>query len=116
MSDSYGQRLGSLLILAALLLTLCVTRCAEAAEVEPMFTYSHTSDILRGPPLNDRKEPQQDYLGFGATLRWRKVELDLSHGIKAMDCNYRQTSVTASGCRFESGTDLHLRYYPWRKR
>ena len=102
--------------MAALLMALCVGPSALAAEIEPFVTWVHGSDITRGPPFNDDVEPQYDFVGMGVTVRWRKVEFEVAHGWQAYDCNYRKTSVTAHGCRFESGTIGALRIYPWRKR
>lgn len=91
---------------------------AEAVEIEPLIIYSHTSDILRGPPFTDEAEPTTDYIGFGASIIFKKVELDLSHGRKARDCNYvrRSSPTTSRACFWESGSQVTVRWYPWRKK
>ncbi len=107
---------GILVVLLTLALALLIVyRDARAAEIEPFIAWTHGSDILRGPPLNRRAEPQYDFVGVGVTIRWRKVEWDLAHGFQIYDCNYHQTSATATGCRFESGSMSSVRYY-WRRK
>jgi hypothetical protein len=51
-----------------------------------------------------RYDPTIDYVAIGGTFSWRRVEVDLSHGVKALDRG-----------KLESGTALTVRVYPWRK-
>ena len=94
---------------------VCILRVESAyaaPTLEPFVTYTHLSDLMRGPPLfgnTGGHEPTEDYLGAGVTIVWPKAELDLSHGIKSRDCSIRR------GCKGESGTLIALRVYPWRK-
>jgi hypothetical protein len=84
----------------------CESR-AERPKIEPFVAYSHTSDILRGPPFwmhDPRYDPTIDYVAIGGTFSWQRVEVDLSHGVKALDRG-----------KLESGTALTVRVYPWRK-
>src|SRR5690606_3345618 len=79
-----------------------------AAETETVLLCSHTSDIRRGEPFNNRAEPQQDYCGAGVTVtagRRRAWELDITHGFKIIDRGPR-----------ESGSQLTVRFYPGRLR
>jgi len=94
------------------LLGILLSTCndSQAAEIEPLITAAHTSDLLRGRPFNSHSEPTEDYIGFGVTISFKKVEVDLTHGAKTLDCRLSQ------GCKWESGTKLALRWYPRRKR
>lgn len=85
--------------------------CATEWEVDVLITFQHTSDILRTPP-----EPTQDYLGFGWTFvsPGKKWEFDVSTGIKAIDCTIGFGSYNFA-CPTQSGTELAVRWYPWRK-
>lgn len=111
------------LMLATLLLLPMLVNAEDAVQVdgvitpkvqlEPFLMFQHQSDILRGPPLipwDIRPEPTNDYVAVGVTVRWRKVEIDLSHGRKAIDCDLNH------GCPSESGTQVAVRWYPLRKR
>jgi hypothetical protein len=81
---------------------------ARAAEVETLLLLQHTSDLLRGPPLNNRDERQHDFLAAGVTITAGKCEaweIDIAHGVKSIDRGRR-----------ESGTQLAVRFYPGRTR
>jgi hypothetical protein len=85
-----------------------------APKLEPFAGYTHVSDIMRGPPFGppvEACEPTTDWIGGGVTLTWLHVEIDLAHGFKRRDmwCGrpYAQP--------WESGTELALRWYPWRR-
>jgi len=92
---------------------LFVAQPSHAVEFEPFVKYTHTSDLLTGPPFASTAvlEPTTDYIGFGVTAVWKKFEIDLSHGRKARDCQY-----TSDGpCDWVSGTEVSFRWYPWKK-
>lgn len=81
---------------------------AQAAEVEPLVVYDHTSNAFRGFPLNAREELQAEYLGAGVTItagtrkRW---EIDITHGVMSVE-----------GETFEQASKLTVRFYPRRGR
>lgn len=79
---------------------------ASAAEWEALVLLQHTSDLLRGRPLNTREESQEEMIAAGATLRLglkRAFEIDLVHGVKSIDRG-----------SWESGSQLTVRWYPGR--
>lgn len=81
---------------------------ARAASAETLLLCEHTSDVLRGPPFNDRDEMQQEYCGIGATITAGKNsawEIDLTHGLKRIDRG-----------ELEQGTQFAVRFYPGRLR
>jgi len=49
--------------------------------IRPLITWVHMSDITRGSPFNNTKEPTSDYVGVGVTFDWKRFELDISTGI-----------------------------------
>ena len=73
--------------LAGLLISTSLINCsgARASEVFPLVEYSHTSDILRGPPFNNEAEGAVGSLGGGITLvvgKRKLWELDFVQGVK----------------------------------
>lgn len=84
----------------------------RAWVIEPFVSYVHQSDLLRGPPFkDDDEEPTLDFIGVGLTVQRIAWEVDLSHGLKAIDCTGGQGVNT---CDPESGTQLTVRWYPRR--
>jgi len=67
-------------------------------KVRPLLIVQHTSDITRGG-----QEPVQNYLGVGATIVFKRLELDISIGRKRVDHSYND------------GIVLGVRFYPFRK-
>lgn len=100
------------------LLLMLVTSIANAGDhkkrmhIEPFLLIQHQSDILRGPPLYEsgHYETTNDYMALGATFVFTHFELDLSQGRKAIDCDL------SHGCPSESGSEVAVRFYPFRKR
>lgn len=114
-----GARLRYWAALIAVVLGLAFCTDSRADERRPpklepfALSYSHTSDVLRGPPFMmaaEGCEPTTDFLGSGVTVVWRRLEIDFAQGVKVRDawCGkpWRQPA--------ESGTHLALRWYPWR--
>ena len=89
--------------LAIIIATLLLSGCA--ATIEPVILTNHTSDLWTPPP-----EPTADYVGGGVTVSWHHIEVDLTHGLKAMNC------VKLGQCSWESGSQISVRTYPFRKR
>jgi hypothetical protein len=87
---------------------------SRAADVEPFVTYTHTSDIFRGCPFKcDRDESTQEAIMGGVTIaagKRRAWELDIAHGVKAIDCG------GVRNCKWEQGSQFSARWYPWRNR
>jgi hypothetical protein len=77
---------------------------SRAAEVEAFAQYQHTSDLFRGKPFNNRDEESIEQVTGGVTIAVRAWEIDLSHG-------YRFTRSTH---RWETSTQLAVRFYPGR--
>lgn len=103
----------STLILTGIILGFWASN-ATASEWDwsALMKYGHTSDILRGCPLecNDAFEPTLDYIGFGTTLSSprRVLEIDFTHGVRAINCTTRHR------CDTEPGTEFTIRFYPGR--
>lgn len=89
----------------SLVLIAALTGCA-GVQIDPMITATHISDVTRNYP-----EPTTDYIGVGATLRWRQLEVDISHGVRSRDCS----AMRGGDCAFESGTAISTRYYLRRR-
>lgn len=83
-----------------LLSLLLLSFSANAVELEPYLTYGHGSDFFKGQPWNKRDEWSYDHAGVGATITWRKIEIDVSHGVKSY-----------AGREAESGTHAAIKWY-----
>lgn len=101
---------GILIGVLTLALAFVITLRADAAEVEYMVQYAHTSDLRRGPPFNNHDESTQEYLsplGMSITAgKHRAWEIDMSTGFKSIDCK---------SC-WETGSMFNVRFYPLRRR
>jgi hypothetical protein len=76
--------------------------------------YTHISDIMRGPPFMAAMpgcEPTTDWFGAGVTFAWPHVQVDLAHGVKQRDAWCGRPYAQPR----ESGTELAVRWYPFRK-
>ena len=83
---------------------------ANAAEVYPLVSWSHTSDIRRGPPFNTREEPSQDYFAAGVTITMgERYALDLTHG-------WKRIRGTSRPDNWETGSQLTVRFYPGKRK
>ena len=102
-----------IMTVAAALFLLLFGGVAGAAEIEPFVQYQHTSDLFRGCPFRcDSDEPKQEFISGGVTInagKRRAWEIDIAHGIKAVDCPIKR-------CSWEQGSQLGVRYYPFRGR
>lgn len=93
---------------------------AQAAEFYGVVVASHTSDVFSGmsdfTPTNP--EPTTDFIGGGVSVVFKKagVEIDIVQGFKSRDCGAFAGSHNANGCKWESGTNVTLRWYPGRRR
>lgn len=109
-----GMRLRYWAILAAGLVAIAFALTARAGDmtVRPFMMYQHQSDIMRGPPFfkGGTYEPTNDYAALGATFAWPHWELDVSHGAKSIDCAY---VVAHAPCKWQSGSEVSARFYPW---
>ena len=92
-------------LFAIALLALFSAR-SNAAEVLPFVTYTHGSDILRGPPFNNEAERTYDFIGGGVTVRFDHFMIDIAQGFKSFDC-----SVRKHDCATETATELGMRWY-----
>ena len=59
----------------------------NTTSIRPMLLWSHSSDITRGRPFNNKKEPTSDFLGIGVTFQKKKLEIDLAIGRSAKECD-----------------------------
>ncbi len=115
-----GARLVFWAVLVCVVLAFGMAASADEKQpptIEPFLVASHTSDVLTGRPFLANPmgcEPTTDFLGVGATIAWKRVELDLAHGIKARDTWCDRRTPTRGG--FESGTMVTVRWYAWRGR
>ena len=104
-----GALIGALTLALAMLIAM---KGARAAEVEWFAGYQHTSDLFRGAPFNHKNEPTHEYLHGGFTIaagKRRAWEIDLSHGVKGIDC-------APKNCSWEQGSQLGVRFYSLRGR
>ena len=95
--------------LAGLFIGLLLTAEAWPADLEPMLTFTHSSD----PTDGGKSDEQVDFIGGGVTLTFgkrRAFELDGALGRKVIDC-YRRTGPCAS----TPGGFVAVRFYPWRR-
>jgi hypothetical protein len=98
-----------LALLVALFVYGLMSCNARAADAEAFAAYSHTSDLFRGRPFNDRDEWSADFIGGGVTIsagKARAWEIDLAHGFKR--------NSMRRGYGWENGTTLNIRFYPGR--
>ena len=116
------KRLTRTLGSAVVLLALCFASMAPTPAVaddwqfKPFVEYTHTSDLFRGWPFEREAEPTSDYIGAGLSIRWRDtLQFDFSHGVKSRNCSMFYTLPDhKKTCDWESGTQLTLRWMPFR--
>lgn len=58
----------------------------QTGNLRPLVIWSHSSDVTRGDPFNDKEEPTSDFIGAGATYRWNSVDVDVAYGMQAREC------------------------------
>jgi hypothetical protein len=79
--------------------------------IRPLFIWTHVSDIVRGKPFNDSAdEPTSDYFGIGATVEYKRFELDVTYGTFGREC---QIIECASGSRTNE-FKVSFRGYFWK--
>lgn len=84
----------------------------DTRPIRPLITWVHMSDIFRGCPFNKNKqEPTSDYFGLGATIDWKKIEIDLSFGVSARECSLFQCDSVS----FTNEAQIQFRGYIWGK-
>ena len=61
----------------------------DTGFIRPHIIWRHASDIARGRPFNDKKEPTSDFLGVGFTLSQvgEPIAIDFEYGFAARECD-----------------------------
>lgn len=58
----------------------------DTQTLRPLLIWSHSSDITRGNPFNNKEEPTSDFVGAGVTYSWNTLDLDVAYGLQAREC------------------------------